>query len=473
MSKPSVTVARWSAERIGPTIIAAPQRGQAHVARVAGSVAWRRGRVGGRVPALTAWRAACARARSRAARQVFARNPDCRMRTKPRGRMCWTKRRRNSMADERHRAALVAMGVVLPVEGDVVAIEGEQPVIADRDAMGVAPEIAQDGGRAPEGRLGVDDPVGLEERVDEGAPLRRVTQVLAATGEVEFVLVVRAAERLDKLPAKDATEDLHGQEEAGVLRMDPPLMIRREATRGHDAVDVRMADQRLPPRVEDAQHADLRAEMARVGGDLAERGRARLEEPGVQARTIPIGQRQQRMRQREDDVHIRHVEQLPLARVQPALARLRLALRAVPVPTRVIGDGLMAAGVTPIEMAAEGRRATARDRAEDRSLLRAQPRMLLEEGVTLRVEDIGHLHGRPAHDAGGFRSSRDRVEDHRRRHLQLLERIRRRLQVAPREVQIDRRVREVGVAQQHLDRPQVGAGLQEMRRVRCVAACAG
>ena len=35
----------------------------------------------------------------RAARQVFARNPDCRMRTKPRGRMCWTKRRRNSIAD--------------------------------------------------------------------------------------------------------------------------------------------------------------------------------------------------------------------------------------------------------------------------------------------------------------------------------------------------------------------------------------
>ena len=57
----------------------------------------------------------------------------------------------------------------------------------------------------------------------------------------------------------------------------------------------------------------------------------------------------------------------------------------------------MAAGVTPIEMASEGRRATARDRAEDRSLLHAQPRMLLEEGVTLRVEDIGHLHGGPAH----------------------------------------------------------------------------
>ena len=105
------------------------------------------------------------------------------------------------------------------------------------------------------------------------------------------------------------------------------------------------------------------------------------------------------MRQREDDVHIRHVEQFPLARLEPALARLRLALRAVAVPTRVIGDGLMPAGVTVIEMATERGGATARDRAEHRALLHAQPRMLLDEGVTLRVEDIGHLHGGPAHDS--------------------------------------------------------------------------
>ena len=68
----------------------------------------------------------------------------------------------------------------------------------------------------------------------------------------------------------------------------------------------------------------------------------------------------------------------------------------------------MSAGATPIEMPAERGRATARDRPQDRSLLGAQPRVLLEEGVALRVEDIGHLHGGPAHDCGGFRSRRDR-----------------------------------------------------------------
>jgi hypothetical protein len=98
VSKHPVRVASWSAERIGPTIIAAPQRGQAHVDRVV---------VSGMTVAVAsvddpAGVGVARRVRAsatRAARQVFARNPDCRMRTKPRGKMCWTKRRRNSMAE--------------------------------------------------------------------------------------------------------------------------------------------------------------------------------------------------------------------------------------------------------------------------------------------------------------------------------------------------------------------------------------
>jgi hypothetical protein len=83
LSKPRGIVISWSAERIGPRIIAAPQRGHAHVATVGVSVA-----VDG---VATVVCAALRRVRARATRvvrQVFARNPDCRIRTKPRGRMC-------------------------------------------------------------------------------------------------------------------------------------------------------------------------------------------------------------------------------------------------------------------------------------------------------------------------------------------------------------------------------------------------
>jgi hypothetical protein len=69
----------------------------------------------------------------------------------------------------------------------------------------------------------------------------------------------------------------------------------------------------------------------------------------------------------------------------------------------------MSAGITPIDVPTQGGRATARDRPEDGSLLHTEPRMLRDEGVTLRVEDIGHLHGRPAHGAlGRYRRRRDR-----------------------------------------------------------------
>src|ERR687898_2005427 len=69
----------------------------------------------------------------------------------------------------------------------------------------------------------------------------------------------------------------------------------------------------------------------------------------------------------------------------------------------------MPASVTPIDVPAERGCATPRDRPKDGPLLGTQPRMLRDEGVTLRVEDIGHLHGRPGHDGlVGLRFSRDR-----------------------------------------------------------------
>ena len=92
--------------------------------------------------------------------------------------------------------------------------------------MRIAAEVAQHRGRPTEGRLGIDDPVGLEERVDERVPLGRIAQALGRAREIEAAACIRPAERRDKLATTHATEDVHGQEEAGVLRADPALVIR-------------------------------------------------------------------------------------------------------------------------------------------------------------------------------------------------------------------------------------------------------
>ena len=144
--------------------------------------------------------------------------------------------------------------------------------------------------------------------------------------------------------------------------------------------------------------ADLRAHVARVGSHLPQRRRTRLKKPRVEPRGIAIAQGQQSMRQREDDMDVWHVEQLALPGGQPPGARLRLTLRTVSIPTRVIGDGPMSAGAALIDMPAERSGPTPGQRTQDGPLLHAEPRMLVEEVLTLRVEDIGHLHGRPAHE---------------------------------------------------------------------------
>jgi hypothetical protein len=112
VSNRHVSVARCRADRFGPRRIAAPHAvGTRPVARAGGDGvpvsgakgvgvdAGAGGSVAGGSDGGGEARERTVRARvRRAARQVFARKPDCRMRTKPRGKMCWTKRRRNSMA---------------------------------------------------------------------------------------------------------------------------------------------------------------------------------------------------------------------------------------------------------------------------------------------------------------------------------------------------------------------------------------
>src|SRR5215471_6792208 len=72
----------------------------------------------------------CRASRSRAARFGPARNPKERMRTKPRGSACSRKGRRNSSAE-------TVLFLVLPPEGDRLALEGDETGMGDGDPMRV------------------------------------------------------------------------------------------------------------------------------------------------------------------------------------------------------------------------------------------------------------------------------------------------------------------------------------------------
>jgi hypothetical protein len=63
------------------------------------------------------------------------------------------------LGGEGHLSLLIAVGIVLPAEGDLILLEGHKTVVGDGHAMGIAGKITQHMMGAAEGGLGIDDPV--------------------------------------------------------------------------------------------------------------------------------------------------------------------------------------------------------------------------------------------------------------------------------------------------------------------------
>src|ERR1700691_1976581 len=102
--------------------------------------------------------------------------------------------------------------------------------------------------------------------------------------------------------------------------------------------------------------------MLRVGGDLLQRLRRRPEQDVIDNGLVLERDRGDLVRHREHYVEVRHVEQFCLTVFEPLSAGETLALRAVPVPTRVVRDTLVAAVAATLDVTAERGGATAFDR---------------------------------------------------------------------------------------------------------------
>jgi hypothetical protein len=59
------------------------------------------------------------------------------------------------------------MNVVLPTEGDLIIVEGDETMVGDGNAVSVASQVVEDMFCPAERRLGVDDPLLTEELMDE------------------------------------------------------------------------------------------------------------------------------------------------------------------------------------------------------------------------------------------------------------------------------------------------------------------
>src|ERR1700726_2835805 len=158
-----------------------------------------------------------------------------------------------------------------------------------------------------------------------------------------------------------------GSNQAGVIAGD--------SAGGNDTVDMGVKLEFLVPGMEHAEEADLGSEMGGIARDLQQGFGAGPKQQTIDDFLVLQSQRSQLRRQGEDDMDVGRGQQFTTTRRDPAFTRTGLTLRAVPVATRVVGDGgTMSAVGALIDMAAEGSGATACDSQQDLEVGPAEPR---------------------------------------------------------------------------------------------------
>jgi len=110
-----------------------------------------------------------------------------------------------------HDAWFAAVGIILIAEGDAFPVEGQQAVIGNGDAMGVAAQVAEHMCGSAEGWLGIHDPLLVLQWLDQCGKQFPVLEGGCGTAAVERSVAVEALQREEELVAKDAAEHRDGQ----------------------------------------------------------------------------------------------------------------------------------------------------------------------------------------------------------------------------------------------------------------------
>src|SRR5271166_411411 len=204
-----------------------------------------------------------------------------------------------------------------------------------------------------EGRFAIDHPVMAEQLAEPSGKDLGLSELIQIAIEAELPLAAGALQRSHELAAKNPAQHCDGKKER-VAGVDPVGVVLRESTGGDHAMDMGMRLEPLIPGVQHAEETDLGAQVSGIASHFEQGCGAGVEQQVVDELLVLQGEVCQFSRQRENDVHVGGGQQLALTCLQPAVAGIALALWAMPVSARVVGDGgrLSAAG-TAIAVSAE------------------------------------------------------------------------------------------------------------------------
>ncbi len=316
---------------------------------------------------------------------------------KPLGQQVQQKTTQELIGRERHRPFPVAVSAVSPAEGDVAIGKGNQAMIGNGHSMGIAAQVAEHIFRAAKRPFAVHHPLMAEQLTDKGVERLRVRKVLKAAVEAERAFCESVLQGRPELASEDAPEDFFRKKETMVWT-DPARVIEGESAGGSDAMDVGMMFHFLTRGMEHAEEADLGAETFGIASDLDQRCSAGAEQQTVDDFLVLQCQGCQETRHRENDVSVGRGKELLTTPLDPAQPGVGLALGAVPVTTRVVGDALITTAGTLIQMPAESGRAATGDCPQNLQMLAGEPMSAaLDELLPRCADDIGHLQRWSAH----------------------------------------------------------------------------
>ena len=110
---------------------------------------------------------------------------------------------------------------------------------------------------------------------------------------------------MNELSTEYATQNSNRQKEV-VTRVNPASAIWRQSTGGNDTMHVGMVHQILPPRMQNDQKANLRAQVLGIGRDFQQRLRRRLQKQAIDLFRVLKRQWTKCGRKRKDEMEIRH-----------------------------------------------------------------------------------------------------------------------------------------------------------------------
>ena len=139
-------------------------------------------------------------------------------------------------------------GLSVP-EGDLLAVECDDPAVRDGDPVGVAREVPEHLLGPVEGPLGVDHPVPAAGGGEGGVELAGIGKMGDGAVELQPPSAMGAGQLLEEAAAEQAGEDLDGGQEGAAPGL-PLAAVDIEAGIGRHHVQMRMEEQLLVPGME-------------------------------------------------------------------------------------------------------------------------------------------------------------------------------------------------------------------------------